>query len=159
MLWTHSNVVVPPFRGETEVDLPAECTFDLTIASAKYFDALEGGEAPLLLLFSGTVFYEGGDGRIQIAQIPWTKETAYRLPVSAWKNMIDKPTSVASPTAMRSIPFPLRGGAVKQWTAIGHYREQSRLGPSVPQERRLRTKFIPALRHFVLSCCDTAVSE
>src|SRR5205085_6898976 len=31
MLWTHSNVVVPPFRGEIEVDLPAECTFDLTI--------------------------------------------------------------------------------------------------------------------------------
>jgi len=89
MLWTHSDVVVPPFRGEIEVDLPAECTFDLTIASAKYFDALEGGEAPLLLLFSGTVFYESGDGRIQITQIPWSKETAYRLPVSAWKNMID----------------------------------------------------------------------
>lgn len=89
MLWTHSSVVVPPFRGEIEVDLPAECTFDLTIASAKYFDALEGGEAPLVLLFSGTVFYEGGDGRMQIAQIPWSKETAYRLPVSAWKNMID----------------------------------------------------------------------
>ena len=89
MLWTHSNVVVPPFRGEIEVDLPAECTFDLTIASAKYFDALEGGEAPLLLLFSGAAFYESGDGRMQIAQIPWSKEAVYRLPVCAWKNMID----------------------------------------------------------------------
>jgi hypothetical protein len=89
MLWTHSDVVVPPFRGEIEADLPAECTFDLTIASAKYFDALEGGEAPLMFLFSGTVFYEADGGRMQIAQIPWSNETAYRLPVSAWKNMID----------------------------------------------------------------------
>jgi hypothetical protein len=89
MLWTHSSIVVPPFRGEIEVDLPAQCTFDLTIASAKYFDGLEAGEAPLLLLFSGSIFYEAADGTMQIAQIPWSNEAVYRLPVRAWKNMID----------------------------------------------------------------------
>jgi hypothetical protein len=89
MLWTHSNVVVPPFRGATEVDLPAQCTFDLTVASAKFFDGIETGEAPLLLLFSGTVFYEAPDGTLQVAQIPWSKEASYRLPICAWKNMMD----------------------------------------------------------------------
>ena len=89
MLWTHSSIVVPPFRGATEVDLPAQCTFDLTVASAKFFDGLEAGDAPLMLLFSGTIFYEAPDGSLQVAQIPWTKEAAYRLPVSAWKNMMD----------------------------------------------------------------------
>ena len=89
MLWTHSSIVVPPFRGATEVDLPAQCTFDLTVASAKFFDGIEGGEVPLMLLFSGTIFYEAPDGSLQVAQIPWTKEAAYRLPVSAWKNMMD----------------------------------------------------------------------
>lgn len=89
LLWTHSSVVVPPFQGEIEVDLPAQCTFDLTVASAKYFDGLEAGEAPLLLLFSGTVFYQAPGGAMQIAQIPWTKEAAFRLPVRAWKDMID----------------------------------------------------------------------
>ena len=42
-----------------------------------------------MLLFSGTIFYEAPDGSLQIAQIPWSKEAAYRLPVSAWKNMMD----------------------------------------------------------------------
>jgi hypothetical protein len=89
MLWTHCNIVVPPFQSSIEVDLPAECTFDLTVASAKYFDGLEAGEAPLLMLFSGTVFYQAPDGTMQIAQIPWSKEAAFRLPVGAWKEMMD----------------------------------------------------------------------
>src|SRR5688572_23355799 len=28
MLWTHTNVMVPPFKGSTLVDLPVPCTFD-----------------------------------------------------------------------------------------------------------------------------------
>ena len=45
MLWTHSNVVIPPFQGSTTVDLPVACTFDLTVASAKYFNGLEHGRS------------------------------------------------------------------------------------------------------------------
>jgi hypothetical protein len=43
---------------------------------------------PLLLLFSGTVFAVA-DGRIQVQQVPWSKEAAYRLPVSIWREAID----------------------------------------------------------------------
>jgi hypothetical protein len=89
MLWTHSSVVAPPFRGSVEIDLPVECTFDLTVASAKYFDGLASGDVPLLLLFSGTIFYEAA-GALQVAQIPWSKETAWRLPVSSWKEMMER---------------------------------------------------------------------
>ncbi|HVE59822.1 MAG TPA: DUF6084 family protein [Pyrinomonadaceae bacterium] len=89
MLWTHSTVTVPPFTGSTAVDLPVECTFDFNIASTKYFAGLEDGEIPLLLQFSGTLFYAGENGDLQIAQIPWSAETKYRLPVKVWQTMME----------------------------------------------------------------------
>lgn len=89
MLWTHSSVVVPPFTGSQVVDLPVPCTYDFNVAAAKYFYGLEDGEVPLLLLFSGTVFYEAEDGALQVAQISWEKEAAFRLPVQIWRAMMD----------------------------------------------------------------------
>jgi len=50
--------------------------------------ALEEGELPLILLFSGTVFFRDQEGSLQIAQIPWEKEASFRLPVSAWKDLM-----------------------------------------------------------------------
>ena len=88
-LWTHASVVVPPFTGSTVVDLPVPCSFDFNVAATKYFHALENGEVPLCLLFSGTIFYTAEDGYLQVSQIPWEKEANFRLPVSVWKDMID----------------------------------------------------------------------
>src|SRR5206468_2382419 len=70
-------------------DLPVPCTFDFNVAAAKYFYALEDGEIPLCLLFSGTIFYAGDGGALQVVQISWEKEVNYRLPVSVWKRMMD----------------------------------------------------------------------
>jgi hypothetical protein len=89
-LWTHAQVVVPKFAGTTEVVLPVTCTFDLNIAATKYFHALQGGDIPLLFLFSGTVFYNNHDGRMQIGQISWNSECTYRMPVDSWKKMMDE---------------------------------------------------------------------
>jgi hypothetical protein len=89
LLWTHTNIGVPAFTGSTEVDLPVHCTYDFNVAVAKYFYALEGGDVSLLLLFSGTIFYETDAGALQIAQIPWEKEAGFRLPVAAWKKLMD----------------------------------------------------------------------
>ena len=89
MLWTHTSAVVTPFTGSTVVDLPVPCTFDFNVAATKYFAGLEEGEVPLCLQFSGTVFYEAGNGGLQAAQIPWSKETKYRLPVRVWQDMMD----------------------------------------------------------------------
>ncbi len=90
LLWTHTNIVVPSFSGSTEVELPAPCTFDFNVASTKYFHALENGVVPLLLLFSGTVFYSAGDAPLQVDQISWSKEAAFDLPVGVWKQMMDE---------------------------------------------------------------------
>jgi hypothetical protein len=89
MLWTHTFVVVPAFQGFIKVDLPVPCTFDFNVAATKYFTALADGEVPLNLLFSGTVFYESADGALQVSQIPWDRETKYRLPVLKWREMMN----------------------------------------------------------------------
>lgn len=89
MLWAHASIVIPPFAGETIVDLPVPCTFDFNVATAKYFDALADGEAPLCFLFSGTIFYAGDDGALQVGQISWEKEANFRLPVKVWRQMMD----------------------------------------------------------------------
>jgi Family of unknown function (DUF6084) len=89
MLWTHTSTVVPPFTDSIIVDLPVPCTFDFNVAATKYFHALEDGEVPLSLLFSGTVFHEVEDAGLQVEQIPWEKEASFRLPVAVWKEMME----------------------------------------------------------------------
>lgn len=89
MLWTHASVVVPPFNDMTSVTMPVPCTYDFNVAATKYFYALEEGDVPLLFLFSGTIFYAGASGMLQVAQISWEREASYRLPVQIWKQMMD----------------------------------------------------------------------
>lgn len=88
-LWTHTNVIVPPFNGRTEVDLSVPCSFDFNIAATKYFAGLEEEEIPLCLQFSGTVFYAAENGALQVSQIAWDKEAKYRLPVKTWQKMME----------------------------------------------------------------------
>lgn len=89
LLWTHTSVVVPGFTGSTTVDLPVPCTFDFNIAATKYFAGLTDGEIPLVLQFSGTIFYANESGALQVAQIPWSKEAKYRLLVKVWQEMME----------------------------------------------------------------------
>ncbi|MFI1396204.1 DUF6084 family protein [Streptomyces sp. NPDC020681] len=81
-------VMVPSFTGEVETDLVVPCTYDMDIASTRYFNALEEGEVPLLLLFSGTAFT--GAGGFHVEPIPWDKEATFRLPVKTWQEMVDQ---------------------------------------------------------------------
>jgi hypothetical protein len=90
LLWTHSSAVVPRFTGSSIVDLAIPCTYDFEVVSTKYFNALEDGDIPLTFLFSGTIFYQGETGSLQVAQIPWSKEATYRFPVSLWQEMIER---------------------------------------------------------------------
>ncbi len=89
LLWTHTSVSIPSFGTDCLVDLPVPCSYDFNIAATKYFHGLDGDEAPLSLLFSGSVFYRDPDDQLQITQIPWNKEAAYRLPVQVWRSMMD----------------------------------------------------------------------
>jgi hypothetical protein len=88
-LWTHVSTTTTGFVGSTEVDLPIPCTYDFEVAGAKYLHALSGGEIPLVLLFSGTVFTRGSAG-FAAALISWNCEASYRLPVRVWRETMDR---------------------------------------------------------------------
>ena len=89
LLWTHASVVVPGFTGSVLANIPVACTFDFNVAATKYFHGVTGGDLPLCFQFSGTVFYMGEDGTLQVAPISWDKESKYRLPVKVWKDLMD----------------------------------------------------------------------
>jgi Family of unknown function (DUF6084) len=85
--WTNLSVQVPAFSGSTLVDLLVTCTYDLEVTAAKYLSGLDGGEVPLEFLFGGTLFY--GEP-LQVRPISWSAEAGYRLPVSVWREMMDR---------------------------------------------------------------------
>lgn len=89
-LWTNASICTPRFDDECSVDLPVPCSFDFNIAATKFFHGIEKGEAPLSLLFSGSVFYRDAEGDLQIEQIPWSKEASYRLPASVWRGLMEQ---------------------------------------------------------------------
>src|ERR1700721_4185888 len=70
LLWMNTSVSVPRFTGELLVDLELPCTFDFNVAATKYFHALDSGDIPVAVMFSGTLFYEGPEGALQISQVP-----------------------------------------------------------------------------------------
>lgn len=89
LLWTHTVLQVPRFSGSTVVDMPITCTYDLEVAATKYFHALQDGEVPLEFLFSGSVFYAGEGGGLQVDRISWENEAEFRMPVRLWREMMD----------------------------------------------------------------------
>ncbi len=87
-LWTQVGALVPPFEGETVFSLLVPATYDLEVAAAKYVYSLPGGEVPLSLHFSGTMLYEGDDGRLQLTMVPWSCSARFGLPVEVWREMM-----------------------------------------------------------------------
>lgn len=89
LLWTNTSVVVPQFTGVATVDLQVPCTFDFSIATTKYFNGLTDGEIPIVIMFSGSVFYADPNGALLVAPISWAAETKFRMPLKVWKDMMD----------------------------------------------------------------------
>jgi hypothetical protein len=90
LLWQRATLVVAPFDDATDVMLPVACSYDLEAVASNYLSALEDGEVPLELLFSGSVFYAGPGGMLQTARIAWDREAEYRLPVRVWREAMDR---------------------------------------------------------------------
>jgi hypothetical protein len=88
--WTRTTRVVPAFEGATVIDLPVACSYDLEVIATRYFGGLGSGGVPLEFLFSGSVFYSGAAGVLQTARISWEKEATYSLPVSVWRETMDR---------------------------------------------------------------------
>jgi Family of unknown function (DUF6084) len=87
LFWTTLTSTVPGFSGSTSVDLRVPCTFDFNVAATKYFHAIEDGEIPVVLFFSGTIFFIA-DQCMQVAPIPWSHQASCRIPAQAWKEMM-----------------------------------------------------------------------
>lgn len=88
-LWMQCSTMVQGFTAETEVDLPLPCSYDFDVAAAKYLHALRGRNIALDFLFSGTVFTKGSNG-FGVEQVPWDREASYQLPVSVWREVMDR---------------------------------------------------------------------
>lgn len=87
LFWTALTATVPAFRESTSIDLRVPCTFDFNVAATKYFHAVEEGEIPVVIFFSGTVFYIV-DRVMQVAPIPWSRQASCKIPARAWKEMM-----------------------------------------------------------------------
>jgi hypothetical protein len=79
---------ISAFTGTTTFPIELPCTYDLEVAATKYFYALPDGFVPLSFHFSGTIFYPGHDGRLQVTPVPWSSTAQFQLPVATWRAMI-----------------------------------------------------------------------
>jgi hypothetical protein len=86
--WAKLAAAVPRFAGRASFALELPCTYDLEVAATKYFYALRDGVVPLSFHFSGTIFYHGPDGRLQMTPVPWSSSAQFGMPVEAWRAMI-----------------------------------------------------------------------
>jgi hypothetical protein len=100
--WANTQVTAAAFLGSTLVDVSIPFSFELNLGVPKYMSAVQQGDVPLAFLFSGTVFYVGPNNRVQIAQIPWDREAAFRLPVSACKQLLASSGAGSSWTALHT---------------------------------------------------------
>jgi Family of unknown function (DUF6084) len=86
--WAHVSALVPGFTGAASFVLDVPCTYDLEVAASKYFYSLPDGEVPLSFLFNGMVLYAGEHDRLQVAQVPWSCVTRWRMPIAAWRSVM-----------------------------------------------------------------------
>jgi hypothetical protein len=86
--WTQTDVLVPSFSGSAEFAVTVPCTYDLEVASSRYFDGLSSGDAPLRFHFNGTVLYAGENTGVQMLRVPWDRSARYAMPVDVWRRMI-----------------------------------------------------------------------
>ncbi|MHB1535166.1 MAG: DUF6084 family protein [Acidimicrobiales bacterium] len=89
-LWAHMDTALGGFTEELITETPMAVTYDFEVTGSKYLHALgDDGEVPLVFFFSGTVFTKGEQG-FAAELVPWNLEARYRLPVSVWRETMDR---------------------------------------------------------------------
>ena len=87
--WARIEALVAGFTGATSFAVEVPCTYDLEVASAKYFHGLRDGNVPLTFHFSGMVLYAGEQDRLQVMPVPWSCHAEWLMPVAAWRQAMD----------------------------------------------------------------------
>ncbi|MEP7252458.1 MAG: DUF6084 family protein [Ginsengibacter sp.] len=90
LVWMIVNIPVPRFTGKTVVEIAVPCSEDQGLAAGKYFYAVKDEKVPVAFLFSGTLFFKGSEGQLQVSQVPWEKEAAYKMPACLWHEMMEE---------------------------------------------------------------------
>lgn len=86
-LWQQATVLVSQFTGTTVSEILLTCGHDFALAATQYCEALEEGDIPLRLFFSGTAFCQGARG-VEVAPVPWDLEASYPMPAQIWRDCI-----------------------------------------------------------------------
>ena len=107
VFWTRVSVAVSSFQGSTTITMPVPLPSGFDDAALRYCHALQEGDIPVDLLFSGTIFYlsdlgpstpkEGARMGAQVAFIPWSKETFCRVPLALWRELAPLRSDAPSP--------------------------------------------------------------
>jgi hypothetical protein len=95
------TLLVPPFSGTTGIELSLPSLRDPALAAAKRLERSTESVVRLLLVFSGTVFVEGGDARLQAFPLPRASECRFLLPLETYRAL--------SPDAARPRPHRREG--------------------------------------------------
>jgi len=79
LLWTRVTAHASAFVRERVIEIELPCSAELELVASKYFFAVQAGEVPLRLMFSGSVLY--GAERVQVAPIDLSRELVLPLPL------------------------------------------------------------------------------
>ncbi len=88
--WARIEALVPGFTGATSFAVEVPCSYDLEVASAKYFHGLRDGLVPLTFHFSGMVLYHGERDHLQVVPVPWSCHAEWKMPITAWRTAMDE---------------------------------------------------------------------
>jgi hypothetical protein len=99
LLWTTASVAVPAFDGDAVVEVALPCSTDFALATTVYLNAVEDGEIPLTLFFSGTVFHDSAEG-VRAAPVSRACEARFGLPHGAWADAVARHHGGAVPVPL-----------------------------------------------------------
>jgi hypothetical protein len=123
LTWAQAAAVVPPFTHEGTFEVQVPCTFDMCVATAKFFRALVEGGAPIVVLFSGTVFHRDDGGLLRASPVPWSAEARFTIPARVWHEALDDHYAGVAPVAVRRDLFERldryrRDNGLPSWDAV-----------------------------------------
>ena len=132
LLWTQVQLLVPAFEEQAEAVLPVPVSFDFGIAATRYFHGLEQGELPLLLLFSGNIFYLDADGSLAMGPIDWSGEIQARVPLAVWHALRDEYYPDLTWLGVRRATFEALDAYKRSLGVTGYDEALQRLLPEAP---------------------------
>jgi hypothetical protein len=100
LLWSQASTSVAAFEGKGSAEIALPCSSDFALATTAYFNALEGGDVPLSVLFSGTVFHETPEG-VRAAPIPWSSEARFAMPLTTYREALARHFGDSAAVALR----------------------------------------------------------